>query len=263
MSGAFGDILDDEHSTSIKRTIEYSRGEYRLQSMCEWVGDVEVDFVCSDPPFGIDFSGKKSNYNRDSDNVVDGYVEWGNNEYETKVHTLLDVIDDVTHSDGHGCIFSGWNNSHKIHQTIEDHETLNLEGKLYWNYNFAPYCKRRPAHNVYEVFWVTKSDEYYYTNECSYDHCQEGEANLSAIDVNREYIQEMPKYPTRLPPKIVAILIEHFTSDDDIVLDPLAGSGTIGLVADEMEREWYCGDSNSEALDVFDETTTELTGDIV
>lgn len=247
MTSAFADLVTESTEPS----------QYVIKPMDRW-GEMDVDFVLTDPPFGIDFGDSKSNYARDSGRVVDGYVEWEKSDYRSRVRDLLDVISRTTHEDGHGCIFSGWNNSHKIHQSIIDHDELSIEGKLYWEYNFAPYCTRRPAHNVYEIFWVTKSDDYYYTNECTHSHCTEGEANLSVISVKRNYIQEMPKYPTRLPPEIVRVLLEHFTREDDVVLDPLAGSGTVGIVADELDRSWLCGDSNQEAKEVFDETYSEV-----
>jgi len=231
--------------------------DYELKGMGEW-GGVSADLIVTDPPFGIDFSGKSGNYARDDGNVVDGYVEWDEETYENKVNTLLKTVVKNTVDDGQALIFSGWQNSYKIHDAINTHPELELGGKLYWSYNFAPYCTRRPAHNIYEVFWVVKSDEWYYTNECTFDHCDEGEANLSCIDVNREYLKEQPKYPTRLPLKIVKVLLDHFSEPEDTVFDPLAGSGSVGIAADQMEREAILGDLNENAKEVFDETLSSL-----
>ena len=249
MSSVFADVLNQQTTNPV--------GEYVVQPMTDWRG-LGADFVLTDPPFGIDFGGSKSNYRRDSGCVVDGYVEWDEQQYKNRVNELLNVIERNTHSDGHACIFSGWNNSYLIHESIVEHDLWDVEGKLYWEYNFAPYCTRRPAHNVYEIFWITRSDDYYYTNECTHSHCTEGEANLSAISVKRNYIQDMPKYPTRLPPQIVRVLLEHFTTESDLVFDPLAGSGTVGLVADDMGRQWACGDINEEAKNVFSVTRSEV-----
>jgi site-specific DNA-methyltransferase (adenine-specific) len=229
------------------------RGEYRVQPMSEW-DNLSADFLITDPPFGIGFDGKQSNYNRDDGRVVDGYVEWDSDQYRGRINDLLSVATENTHSGSQACIFSGWNNSHHVHAAIESSDVWALEGKLYWNYNFAPYCTRRPAHNVYEIYWMRRGDSWTYDNECTHTHCTEGEANLAAIDVKREYISEMPKYPTRLPPEIVRVLLEHFTEEGDTVFDPLAGSGTVGLVAEELGRDWFCGDSNREGKRVFTET---------
>lgn len=225
--------------------------------MSDWE-DIEADIAITDPPFGLDFDGKASNYNRDTSRVVDGYVEWDPEEYPSKIDRLLDVIDRNTRPEGQAIVFSGKDNSHLVHQAVLDHSAWTLEGKLYWSYNFAPYCSRRPAHNVYELFWMVKGEDWYYSNECSFDHCQEGEANLSVLDIKRNYLREMPKYPTRLPPKVIKVLLEHFTQPDDTVFDPLAGAGVVGISAAEEGREAVLGDLNAEAKDVFTQTLTAL-----
>ena len=225
--------------------------------MGDWSG-VDADLVITDPPFGIDYDGKAKNYNREGDRVVDGYVEWDEDGYGARIDDLLDVIAENTHDEGQGLIFSGWNNSAEVHKTIENHPTMTLEGKLYWSYNFAPYCSRRPAHNIYEIFWVVKGSDWYYSNECSYEHCQEGEANLSTISVKRNYLKEMPKYPTRLPLEIVKVLVEHYSEPGDVVFDPLAGAGSVGIAADSLDRRAVMGDLNEDAKEIFEETIDAL-----
>jgi DNA modification methylase len=230
---------------------------YNLCDMTEW-DNVNADIAITDPPFGLEFDGKASNYNRDTSRVVDGYVEWESDTYGGKISSLLDVLARNTHSEGQGIVFSGKDNSHLVHQAVIDHPEWTLEGKLYWAYNFAPYCKLRPAHNVYELYWIVKGDDWYYSNECSYEHCQSGEANLSTLQIKRNYLKEMPKYPTRLPPKLVKVLLEHFTREGDTVFDPLAGSGAVGVVSAQQNREAVMGDLNSEAKRVFNETLESL-----
>jgi len=212
--------------------------------------NVGADLCIVDPPFGIDFSGKKSNYNRDNSTVVDGYVEWDKNEYAQNIKTLLKTIKKNIKNSGQALIFSGIDNSHIIHSEILSSE-LTFEGKMYWAYNFAPYCSRRPAHNVYEIFWVTNTERHYYNNECSHDHCQNGEANLSMMKINRDYHKDIPKYDTRLPEKVISVLLDHFTQEGDKVFDPCAGSGMVGVVSELKNRQYVCGDINENAKNVY------------
>lgn len=231
---------------------------YALQDMREWT-DVDADIAICDPPFGLDFDGKANNYNRDQARVVDGYVEWNATEYTEKITELLAILARNTTPTGQAIVFSGKDNSHILHQLALDNDTWRLEGKLYWAYNFAPYCKHRPAHNVYELFWLVKSDDWYYSNECSFDHCQEGESNLSVLDVKRSYLKEMPKYPTRLPVEVVGILLEHFSREGDVVFDPLAGAGSVGIAAGALGRNAILGDLNENAKEVYETTVDSLT----
>lgn len=223
---------------------------YQTKTFNQW-SNVEADLAITDPPFGIDFGNEKENYNRDSDNVVGGYVEWEEEEYRKKISDLISVLIDNISQNGQILMFSGMDNAHIIHQEFLSSE-INFQGKLYWNYNFAPYCSRRPAHNVYEVFWGTKDDEeWYYQNDCSFDHCEKGESNLSSIFVKRTYKKNVEKYPTRLPFKIIKILLEHFSTEEDIIFDPLAGSGNLGIVCEQKNRKYILGDINSEAKNIF------------
>lgn len=223
--------------------------EYLIRDMEKW-RRLNADLIITDPPFGIQFTGKSSNYNRNSSDVVDGYVEWDISEYENKILKLLYVINNNLSESGQALVFSGWNNSNLIHNVINDFNSLTLQGKLYWVYNFAPYCTRRPAHNVYEIYWLTKSD-WFYNNKCSYDHCQKGEANLSVMSVKRDYKRDMPKYPTRLPLKLILILLDHFSKKGDLIFDPLAGSGIVGIASEMKERKWMLGDINKNGKKVF------------
>lgn len=231
---------------------------YKVRGMREWDGEVNADLAIVDPPFGIEFDGKQNTYNRDEENVVDGYKEWPKEEYGKWISDLLDVLSENTKENGQILVFSGWNNSYKIHDEIVNHDDFTLEGKQYWNYNFAPYCSRRPAHNTYEIFWAVKSDDWYYTNECNYDHCQNGEANLSAMDINREYLKEMPKYPTRMTLEVIEVLLEHYSEEGDTVFTPLAGSGSVGIAAERLNREYVLGDINKNGKEVFEVTKERL-----
>ncbi len=224
---------------------------FRIAKFNSWEG-VAADLVITDPPFGIDFSGKATNYNRDVGRVVEGYVEWPLDEYEEKMRSLLAAIYRNVKEEGQALVFSGWNNSHVV-QRCAQRSDFHLEGKLYWSYNFAPYCTRRPAHNVYEIFWLVKGEDWYYSNECSTHHCQNGEANLSTLQFRRDYKKNMPKYPTRLPFKLLQCLLEHFSRPGDLVFDPLAGSGMVGIVAEKLERDFVLGDLNKNAKRVYRE----------
>lgn len=225
--------------------------KYIIKDMNDW-DNVNADLIITDPPFGIDFSGKNGNYNRNVENVVDGYVEWRVEDYENKIKQLLNVIYKNLNSQGQALIFSGWNNSHIIHQSIIQFKKLTLRGKLYWIYNFAPVCRKKPSHNVYEIYWVTKGEHWTFNKRCSTHHCQEGEPNLCTFVFKRDYKVNMPKYPTRLPFDLLRCLLEHYSNENDFIFDPLAGSGMLGIVSHIMNRNFILGDLNENGKLVFE-----------
>lgn len=225
--------------------------EYSVRSMQDWDG-CGADLMLTDPPFGIKFDGKNKNYNRKAENVVGGYVEWDKSDYRKYMVDLLDCAYRNLNDHGQILIFSGWNNSSVVHEAINQFEKFTMQGKLYWSYNFAPACKKRPSHNIYEIYWATKDPNVWtYNKRCSTIHCQKGEPNLSTLVFKRDYKVNMPKYPTRLPMELLKCLIEHFSNSGDLIFDPLCGSGMVGLAASSIGRRFLIGDKNQEGKKVF------------
>ncbi|MCX8173305.1 MAG: site-specific DNA-methyltransferase [Thermoplasmata archaeon] len=224
--------------------------KFEIKDMNDWE-NVGADLIITDPPFGIEFSGKNGNYHRKVEYVVDGYVEWAKEEYGKKIKELLVCIEKNLNSNGQALIFSGWNNSNVIHDRIIEFPGLKLMGKMYWCYNFAPACKVRPAHNVYEIFWVTKGEQWTYNLRCNTHHCKKGEPNLTTLSFKRDYKVRMPKYPTRLPFRLLQCIIEHFSNKNDLIFDPLCGSGMVGIVAFMLGRRFVMGDLNPNGKTVY------------
>ncbi len=237
----------DLSNTIIKELLE----KYIIKDFNDWSG-VEADLILTDPPFGIDFSGKQTNYHRNVNNVVDGYVEWKTSEYGEKIQQLLECIKNNLKNNGQALIFSGWNNSNIIHNIIMKFNGLKLKGKMYWTYNFAPVCRKRPSHNVYEIYWVTKGEKWTFKNRCSTHHCQYGEPNLSTLNFKRDYKVNMPKYPTRLPCKLLQCLIEHFSIKGNLIFDPMCGSGMVGVVSYILGRDFIMGEIGRAGKFVFE-----------
>jgi DNA modification methylase len=239
------------YPSDAQRDIKHLLEKYEIRDMNTWE-NVNADLIITDPPFGIQFSGKNGNYHRNVENVVDGYVEWDVSNYGERISQLLQCIKKNLKENGQALIFSGWNNSNIIHDKILEYSGLSLRGKMYWCYNFAPACEKRPAHNVYEIYWVTKGNMWTYNNRCSTHHCQRGEPNLTTLNFKRDYKVNMPKYPTRLPFKLLQCIIEHFSNKDDLVFDPLCGSGMVGAVSYMMGRKFVMGDLNPNGKIVFE-----------
>ncbi|HON07817.1 MAG TPA: hypothetical protein PLW02_06940, partial [Verrucomicrobiota bacterium] len=80
----FSSYLNPEQNGKINEEKKNLLDKYFIKEMADWNG-ANADLIITDPPFGIEFSGKNGNYNRNVDNVVDGYVEWPVLEYGEKI----------------------------------------------------------------------------------------------------------------------------------------------------------------------------------
>ena len=58
------------------------------------------------------------------------------------------------------------------------------------------------------------------------------------------------KYPTAKPVKLLERLIEISTDKDDVVLDPMCGSGTTGSACVNLERKCLLNDANKDVIDI-------------
>lgn len=105
--------VDSKNKSTQMMIIEALLEKYEIKDMKDWQ-DANADLIITDPPFGIEFSGKNTNYHRNVRNVVDGYVEWKVSEYGQKIQQLLDCIKKNLKENGQSLIFSGWNYSNII-----------------------------------------------------------------------------------------------------------------------------------------------------
>ena len=67
---------------------------------------------------------------------------------------------------------------------------------------------------------------------------------------------EKREWPTQKPIKLLERLIEMSSDEGDIVLDPVAGSGTTGLAAKQMNRNYILFDINPDAIKLMNKKLT-------
>lgn len=56
-------------------------------------------------------------------------------------------------------------------------------------------------------------------------------------------------HPARFPTSLPEFFIKLLTDDDDVVVDPFAGSNTAGVVAEQLARRWIAMDLSAEYLE--------------
>ncbi len=73
-------------------------------------------------------------------------------------------------------------------------------------------------------------------------------ANTRAIDDYQKFCRDndIPVHPARMQEKLAEFFIRFLTDENDIVLDPFAGSNTTGAVAEKLLRKWMSIELNSE-----------------
>lgn len=184
------------------------------------IPDNSIDLVVTDPPFGIGFTGLKSNYNRKP--TVMPYKELDNNVIKDVVYNINNVVK----FSGSFWLIMGWNNL-SIWET-ECKKYFNQIGHVIWKYQFGVYTKKRPVSSHYHLLVYTKNKKVWTWNQHGYDE--------DVWTINRTYKKNQIKYPNRLPDKLVEEIVSRSSNPGDSVYDPFCGSGTIPRVATSMGR---------------------------
>jgi hypothetical protein len=77
-----------------------------------------------------------------------------------------------------------------------------------------------------------------------------GVANTASNDRYTRACREagLPVHPARFPEELPGFVIRFLTREDDLVVDPMCGSGRTARAADRLARRWVCGDIACEYL---------------
>lgn len=70
---------------------------------------------------------------------------------------------------------------------------------------------------------------------------------------------EKTKYATQKPVKLLERILHLYSEENDVCLDPFAGSGTLGRACRRLNRQYILFDINPEAKEVFEQSIKENT----
>ena len=75
-------------------------------------------------------------------------------------------------------------------------------------------------------------------------------SNTHSNDAYQLYCREnhIPLHPARMPAGLAEFFVRFLTTQNDLVLDPFAGSNTTGSVAESLKRRWVSIESNLDYI---------------
>ncbi|MCL5674221.1 MAG: site-specific DNA-methyltransferase [Candidatus Omnitrophica bacterium] len=210
------------------------------------ISDGSIDLVITDPPFAIDFSPKRSNYNRIAGRVLTGYNEISANRYYDFSLQWMKQVYRVLKDSGSMFVFSGWNNLKDILNTLDILGFITVN-HIIWKYQFGVVTKRKFVTSHYHCLYVCKNDAkrkfFPYvrfkknerkTNGGSFHY----EDKEDVWFIKREYWSGDQKTPTKLPAEIIKKILQYTSEENDAILDPFLGSGQVVVVCKQMHRRY-------------------------
>ena len=195
-----------------------------------------VDLIVADPPFGIDFSGKGSQYNRKSELVEDGYIEISK-DYFTFTQDWISCLCRIMKDTASAYIISGWSNLNAVLSAIEI-TGLKLVNHIIWKYQFGVFTKRKFVSSHYHILFVVKDENYFFNK---YEYYPE-----DVWEIPRKYHPGMKKNGTKLPEKLVSRFIQFSSKPGSVVFDPFMGNATTAVCAKGLYRHYYGFEQNPQ-----------------
>lgn len=177
------------------------------------IEDESVDFILADYPF----------------NCQDGRKDY--------ISYITEVVSEFWRVLKWNCVLVTINNPPNVWKTRHAYDmfthrdsiALIRPGSLRpaWHFGFQ--------HN-YLMTFVKGEDVRYKWNGTKVNHDKSFPTDV--IEYQNSYRGSYGFHPQAIPFDLTKMLIELFTNEGDVVLDPFMGSGTTALVCEEMHRQW-------------------------
>ncbi len=114
--------------------------------------------IITDPPYGIDGDKLHKHYNRNEDNVLDGYVEIPEKEYSQFTDKWIEQAERVLKPGGSIYIVSGYTDLRHILNSLAT-TNLNEINHIIWKYNFGVYTSKKYISSHYHILYYVKPGE--------------------------------------------------------------------------------------------------------
>lgn len=203
-----------------------------------------IDVIVADPPFGIDFSGKESIYNRNAENIVSDYKEVSMNYREFSLNWIK-KLPKILKKTGSAFIVSGWTNLEYVLEAVRK-ANLELINHIIWKYQFGPFTSRKWVSSHYHIIWAVKNPKNYFYHRISH-------YNLDIWDdIQRTYKAREKKNGTKLPVELVQRMIDFTTKPGDVVFDPFMGNGTTAVAAKLNYRHFLGFELNNNMKSIIE-----------
>jgi DNA modification methylase len=220
-------------------------------SIMPQLADKSVDLVLTDPPYGISYlSGWTDNHTKI---VNDGFEDW-QSQLSLWLPEMKRVISDIGCC---CCCCGGGKTPVTAIFTIEAIKHFNLIQTLVWKKFIGLGWHYRPSYE--NIVVLSKSKD----NYAFYD---ESKACSNVIELINQEIPQKGEHPTKKPVDLMAKLILIHSKEQDLILDPFAGSGTTAIAAINTKRRYiliemeekYCEISAKRIETTLDQTEIEL-----
>ncbi len=212
--------------------------------------DKSVDLLIVDPPYNLDknFHGN-------------GFKKRNLNDYATYTKAWIDAVKTKLKDTASIYVCCDWKSALVIGTILE--ENFILRNRITWQREKGRGAKSNWKNSMEDIFFATVSDNYtfnldavkqkkkvlapYKENGVPKDWAEDNDGKFRYTcpsnfwdDIAVPYwsMPENTAHPTQKPEKLIAKLVLASSNKGDLVLDMFAGSGTTGVVAKKLDRDF-------------------------
>lgn len=212
-----------------------------------------IDLVFTDPPYGLDGSNMDKHYNRDSSKVISGYVDIDSEDYLNFTEKWMTQCFRCLKPGGSIYIVSGYSNLRHILNALHLYgfEEVN---HLIAEYTFGVFTSKKWVSSHYHILFYVKppDSKRIFNTFCRTSSEQTSyQDRLSVQKLKREYKKNEVRNVNQLSVEFVSKYILYSSNENDLVLDPFAGSFSTGLACLNNNRNFIGFEINKECFDYF------------
>ena len=224
------------------------------------IPDESINLVYMDPPFNTGKSQKHGKYTYSDDfGKTEEYIEFLRKRM-VEIYRVLDPTGSIfVHLDqreGHYCKIM-------LDDIFGRDSFIN---EIIWAYDYGGRSNKRWAAKHEVIFWYVKNPKNYTFNSDERERIPyiaptlagEAKAHIGKFPTDVWWHTIVPTtssertgYPTQKPIGVVSRIVDVHSNIGDTLLDPFAGSGTLGVAAAQSDRNSILIDDNPDAIDII------------
>ncbi len=220
------------------------------------VKDKSVDLLIVDPPYNLDKAFHGNVFRKTDDK-----------KYADYTNAWIDAVIPKLKNTASIYVCCDWKSAIVIGDVLN--KRFNLINRITWQREKGRGAKANWKNSMEDIFFCTMSDKYTFNLDAvkqrkkviapyrengkpkDWEQTKDGKFRLTCpsnfwddIAVPYWSMAENTAHPTQKPEKLIAKLILASSNPGDLVLDPFSGSGTTGVVAKKLGRNYLCIEQN-------------------
>ncbi|MHA1868724.1 MAG: DNA-methyltransferase [Candidatus Heimdallarchaeaceae archaeon] len=213
------------------------------------IEDKSIDLILTDPPYGI------------------GYDEW-----DILNTSFLKGCKRILKPNGQVFVFCGWSNVISVLKRGKDF--FILKDWIIYDRQKGRGTKKSLVSTREDILWFINSEEYTFNKDKAYSTIVKktkgmGEKNKrktraltnvwTDVPPIVPWAKERTKHPTQKPEFLFKRILEVFSNEGDIVLDPFIGSGTTAVACKQLGRNFIGFEINKDYVKIANKRLKQQT----